>query len=51
MPAAVGAADVGPPGAHVRHRHADAPGTLGDQGTALQGVVDALDAVGLHLKN
>mmetsp|Transcript_15039 Transcript_15039/g.28221 ORF Transcript_15039/g.28221 Transcript_15039/m.28221 type:complete len:332 (+) Transcript_15039:1279-2274(+) len=47
---AVGAADVGPPGPDVGDRHADAACGLGDQRALLQGVVDALDAVVLHLQ-
>lgn len=35
-------------GADAAHGKADAPSRLGDEGTLLQGVVDALDAVVLH---
>mmetsp|Transcript_76496 Transcript_76496/g.215220 ORF Transcript_76496/g.215220 Transcript_76496/m.215220 type:complete len:409 (-) Transcript_76496:344-1570(-) len=44
----VGAADVAALGADVGNRKADATRLFGDQRTLLQGVVDALDAVGLH---
>mmetsp|Transcript_42581 Transcript_42581/g.101499 ORF Transcript_42581/g.101499 Transcript_42581/m.101499 type:complete len:246 (-) Transcript_42581:617-1354(-) len=47
---AVGAPDVGAGGADVGDGHTDASRRFGDLGTLLQCVVDALDAVVLHLQ-
>ena len=46
----VGAADVRPRRTDVVNAQSNATGTLADFGTLLQGVVDAVDAVVLHLE-
>ena len=47
---AVGAPNVGATGTDVRDGHANPTGRLGDGSTLLQCVVDAFDAVPLHLQ-
>mmetsp|Transcript_70625 Transcript_70625/g.154009 ORF Transcript_70625/g.154009 Transcript_70625/m.154009 type:complete len:221 (+) Transcript_70625:1569-2231(+) len=44
----VRAANVASLGSHIRHRQAQASSRLGDQGTTLEGVVDAVNTVLFH---
>lgn len=47
---AVGTLDIGVLSADIADRDPNTSGTLGDQSTLLQSVVDPVDGVGLHLE-